>query len=432
MLSSNNENELDKLIRDAEGKYHPTGTPDWEAMQTLLDKHMPVRKTPRRRAAFLLILLLSFLLGSTFYFLKNDDSKSIPLKVPPAITESAQQKLAPAASKPENKPANQTQQTQTPTVQHHSTIQQQPASTHNKKHKLSQYRSKVNSKIKMGIVPADEIDTPQPINQTNITSNDKNNHLLPGSPTAALLPKERDSTDVNKPVEISVLPAKEPSQNKTISEANNAGSNKKKPAAIKRKQSPEITLLYAPELTTIKFSNIDNPGSNYGLLIGYPLSKKFTIQTGVMRSRKNYIADGKDFPDTYSTGNHKLKNAEGYCKMYEIPLNIKSQITNGKKTNFFYTVGVSSYIMTSEFYTYHYTTNYGAYSKDVHYNSQQNYWLSVGTIGLGVEKQISNTVNIAAMPYLKIPFKGMGAGNLKLLSAGINFLLSYSQPSKKY
>lgn len=139
----------------------------------------------------------------------------------------------------------------------------------------------------------------------------------------------------------------------------------------------------------------------------------------------------KIFPIVIQQAAHKLKKADGYCMMYEIPLNIKAQITNGRKINFFYTAGVSSYFMTSENYTYHYTTNYGGYDKNVQYNSQQNYWLSVAAIGLGVEKQISNTLHIAAMPYFKIPLKGMGAGNLQMLSSGINFSLSYRQPSKK-
>ena len=129
--------------------------------------------------------------------------------------------------------------------------------------------------------------------------------------------------------------------------------------------------------------------------------------------------------------NYKLNKVDGYCMMYEIPLNVKSTISTGKKINLFYTAGISSYFMKSEFYTYYYATNYRSYTKSAEYNSQKNYWLSVATLGLGIEKEITPTLNIAAMPFLKIPFKGMGVGNLKLMGTGINFTLSWKPPIGK-
>ena len=47
--------EMDKMINDAAGQYEPTGaTPDWEAMQLLLDQQLPVKKDRRRRPFFCL------------------------------------------------------------------------------------------------------------------------------------------------------------------------------------------------------------------------------------------------------------------------------------------------------------------------------------------------------------------------------------------
>ena len=65
------------------------------------------------------------------------------------------------------------------------------------------------------------------------------------------------------------------------------------------------------------------------------------------------------------------------------------------------------------------------YDKSVEYNEQRNYWLAIATLGAGIERDLSNNFNIGINPFMKIPFTGMGKGELKLQGLGINFLLTY-------
>ena len=81
--------------------------------------------------------------------------------------------------------------------------------------------------------------------------------------------------------------------------------------------------------------------------------------------------------------------------------------------------------MTRESYVYKYTSSYNSYNRDVNTNSQKNYWLSLATVAVGFETDISKSVKAGATPYIKLPFKGMGTGELKLISTGINFSLTY-------
>ena len=104
-------------------------------------------------------------------------------------------------------------------------------------------------------------------------------------------------------------PSTEPliAENKLPPASNDAANKKQKQAGETVKHPLEFSLIYAPELTTIGFSHFDKPGSNFGLLIGYPLSKHFTVQTGLIKSKKNYIANGEDFVLDYTLpGNHTL------------------------------------------------------------------------------------------------------------------------------
>src|SRR6185295_5443656 len=65
---------FDKKIKDSLSQRPPgNDIPDWDKMETLLDKHMPVEKKDRRRIFF---ILFSFLLlgGGAFLVWQNSNS----------------------------------------------------------------------------------------------------------------------------------------------------------------------------------------------------------------------------------------------------------------------------------------------------------------------------------------------------------------------
>ncbi len=418
--------DIDKLIKDAGDNYQaPGATPDWAQMEALLDKHLPVKKDPKRKLLILFLLLL-FLAGTTYIYFNGNSEDSITAKekkpsgssVYPVPNRPANRETETAlTNEPENQPA--------PLLQHDqpNQNQQQPLS---KKTTAMRKTVKGNSRISTfqpGVTENSLTDKPSTNESvsTNTLAENSNNVTLTESTT-----QNEIAVTENKPATKTTSAESAIDTNKTIIVNEQATGNNKNNPDKKRKHTPEIILLYAPELTTIRFTYIDKAGSNYGLLVGYPITKNISLQTGIIKSRKNYIANGSDFELEYPLpSNYKLTKVNGYCMMYEVPLNIKSGLGSFKKFNLFYTAGISSYFMTSEYYTYHYASSNGIYSRSRAYREQKNYWLSLASAGIGIEKAISPDFNIAAMPFLKIPFKGMGEGNLKLLSTGINFSLSY-------
>src|SRR5688572_2339404 len=89
---------FDKKIKDSLSQ-RPAGydSPDWDKMETLLDKHMPLEKKDRRRIFF---IVFSFLLlgGGAFLVWRNSSSKKEVAQIKSPIQNTA--------TKENNKPGN--------------------------------------------------------------------------------------------------------------------------------------------------------------------------------------------------------------------------------------------------------------------------------------------------------------------------------------
>ena len=72
--------------------------------------------------------------------------------------------------------------------------------------------------------------------------------------------------------------------------------------------------------------------------------------------QKNYSAEGKDFhpPKHYWTNYVTLNSLDGNCVMWDIPLNVRYNITTKPSNTWFVSTGLSSYIMRKQAYTYDY------------------------------------------------------------------------------
>ncbi len=191
-----------------------------------------------------------------------------------------------------------------------------------------------------------------------------------------------------------------------------------------------VGLSVAPDVSFIHFQKTSVLGLGAGVLLGYHINNKLSVETGLMLDKKNYYTAGKYFDKSkLPYGNNiNLKDVEGYCKMAEIPINIRYTF-NTKATHSFYGIaGLSSYIMGNQFYEYGYTwmTNY--YSKIYRSEKVAVYPFSVVNLGIGYEKKIGHNTNIRIEPYMKVPLAGLGAGSLKIASTGLYVTLTKKIP----
>ena len=217
-----------------------------------------------------------------------------------------------------------------------------------------------------------------------------------------------------------------------IAQALDSNKNQNKSADIKAngfKKGLHIGVVVAPDMSNVRFTHTDKVGYNIGLQFGYRMSERWSVNTGLIYTRKNYTSQGKDFnpPKGSWLDNVTLDMVSGYCDMFDIPLNVRYDLNNGRRQRFFVSSGLSTYLMKKEEYHYHYQYPNG--NPGYRYrssSSDENHFMSVLNISAGFERKISNRFSVQAEPYLKIPLAGLGYGNLRLNSYGMYFHLKFN------
>jgi hypothetical protein len=177
------------------------------------------------------------------------------------------------------------------------------------------------------------------------------------------------------------------------------------------------------DATTIKFQKVSNAGYSFGILLGYKLNDKWSIESGLFHDKKYYYSEGQylNTAKMYILPGTKINSLDGNCSMWEMPLQARYNFKYSKKKEWFSTLGLSSYFMKKENYdyTYSYISTGQTYDKYRSYNNASKHFFSVITLSAGFTNPINNTIDLRVEPYLKIPVKGVGVGSISLQSAGI-------------
>lgn len=199
---------------------------------------------------------------------------------------------------------------------------------------------------------------------------------------------------------------------------------KREPASLKK--GLYYGLIFSPDLTTVKFQRTSNVGYNVGLLAGYRFGKKLAVETGVLYERKFYYSTGEYFNTTKTPwpADMDLINVDGWCNMYEIPVNVRFTFATGEKSSWYANAGMSSYIMKKQKYDYSYKY-YGQYGeRNWTYRKTTADWFSIIHLGVGYERPVGVLGTLRVEPYVKIPSRGIGIGDLPVTSVGMNIGLT--------
>jgi hypothetical protein len=178
-------------------------------------------------------------------------------------------------------------------------------------------------------------------------------------------------------------------------------------------------LIAGGDLSFVKYQKMQPLGYNIGLLAGYKF-KKLSIESGLLFVKKNYYSDGEYFDKSKIPyfNNAKILTVDGYCRMFEIPLNIKYDFITKKRHAFFATAGLSSYLMNKEFYNYDYIRDGEWHNSSRTYMHSTQDWFSVLNLSAGYELRTGSKTSIRIEPYYKAPLGGVGTGSLPISSAG--------------
>jgi Outer membrane protein beta-barrel domain len=228
---------------------------------------------------------------------------------------------------------------------------------------------------------------------------------------------QREPVDRNYQLKVNVVA---PTAKKDSTATKQKTSNKTKASYL------YLGLIGAPDLSTVKMQSVKEVGNTFGVLVGYGFSPHWAIETGAYLDRKKYYTEGEYFNTKEVTlpVNATLSNVNGTCYMWEIPLNLRYTFNPEAKTRWFATAGLTTYLMTSEKYTYGYEsygggTSWPATSK-WNIKTPSQYPFSIVSLSAGFEQKLGKIGNLRIEPYLRIPLTGMGAGKLPIMSTGIN------------
>jgi hypothetical protein len=122
-----------------------------------------------------------------------------------------------------------------------------------------------------------------------------------------------------------------------------------------------------------------------------------------------------------------LKDISANCKVYEIPLSLAYNFGGSKRHRTFTALGLSSFIMKKEDYTYEY--RYPGAPPIYYTHAEKNkykHYFSVLALSGGYQHRINKTFSVTVEPYLKLPLAGVGYGKIKLSSGGVLFSLNVS------
>jgi len=248
----------------------------------------------------------------------------------------------------------------------------------------------------------------------------------------ATVPASKDPVNTPQKAESDSAIAKNATPEKNIDSAKPAATKAK--TASKSEKAILLGLTAGFDFSTVKFTYGSNAGYNIGLMGGYQFNKHWAVLTGIVYTKKNYKLNGKDYnpPKHDWTYYVDLQKVDGFCRMWELPVTARYIFNPGAKNAFFATAGLSSYFMKKQQYDYYYKNSMGVpMTAPWHSDSTYTHVFSILDISAGVQKPIGKHMDLLIEPYAKIPLGGVGHGNIRLSSFGVNLTVQYKKPLKR-
>lgn len=187
------------------------------------------------------------------------------------------------------------------------------------------------------------------------------------------------------------------------------------------KRGLNLRLAVSPDFSLITTDKIARLGTNWAALLEYRFNNRLSLHTGVIRSMKYYNAYPESYAWPYSWPDPPvLIDINATCKMLDIPLNLRYDITQKPNSRLFVSAGATSYVMLNEKYTYNYENQWDPKIKWRNWEGKTgSYYLSVLNFSFGYEHQVFRRLSLQAEPFLKVPIGKVGFGKVNLSTIGI-------------
>jgi hypothetical protein len=456
------ENDMDDLFQKA-GELYPLKTigSDWDAVAGKLQNEMPdeVRditgptslRTRNKRKWLLLLLLIPLGLGISYYSGQKNPGHQNTLSAKPLSNTSDQNKInsvTPDSHSATSRTADDNKTTATSGSERDSKSDNNKTAASDNIQSRSDKTNRSGNAVMNG-TPSSNNRKPAyaaaggkqlkpnntPYSQKQVSSADEKTKSDLNSNNSG---RESSSSDFESAPKaaVAVIPSAVSTQNESAAVKNNTDktesskkasqdssqTSKKTNTASKQSKGFYVGLFGGPDLSAVKFQGVHQVGSGFGISLGYRLNK-LAFETGLIWDQKYYYSSGEYFKTSPSYYYPPNTTFSGHCDMFEIPLLLRYDFTPDKKHGFFAKAGFSSYLMTHQYYSKKVDgVDMGSWP----WTEPANYLFSIVQLSGGYEFSINAKTKIQIEPYIKIPLRGLGEGNMPISSAGVYFGITHS------
>lgn len=409
------DNELDRLFKEAAEElkvpYDPSA---WKGMEERLNRELPRKRGIYSVRKFMLLaLLLAGTTGTiTWWYATNADQKTDQTNVNGRILS---QDIADESSQFIRERDVVSDTTDSSIILSETTTQQVPMAIEeaiSKNKGTSQLNAPNKNNIQGSILNAEKsipVSTTEDQKKGATLIQKEDNVILNQPHKIDSVATEVMAAKAVAPMDSTTVPLKEEKQNENV-----------------HRNTWSLKVSVSPDFSSINFFTPDKSGFNYGAQVAYGFQPRWTATLGVLNSKKIYTSEEVD--DSYTTGSgydYPINKLEGDCRVLDIPLNVYYSFVMRKTFSLQAGLGVSSYIMKEEEYTYYVDKPYGDTTYDATIEGENNEWFKILNISILVEKKINNRFSFELEPFVKAPMAGIGEGKVALVTMGAFFNVRY-------
>lgn len=179
------------------------------------------------------------------------------------------------------------------------------------------------------------------------------------------------------------------------------------------------------EYNEVKNQTMTKAGLNGGIVLGLQIYPKIAIESGVQLSQKKYYSAGKFFKPKAGSmpANMFVNSVQSTSTIIEMPVSVKYNFS--KKENTIYgKAGISTYIITKESNKYQAVVSGQQQEINSTYENNESYFASDLRISAGYQKRLAQKLNVRVEPFIQIPLRGIGVGNMPVTTMGMQLILT--------
>ena len=195
---------------------------------------------------------------------------------------------------------------------------------------------------------------------------------------------------------------------------------------FKKRVPMSLALSAGPEFNSAGALIGGKGGFSAGLTFSMGIAKNFKLQTGLKYSAKDYATDSYAYRIRNPKIQEMISGIDASCAVLEIPVIASYTVMEDRKRSVDLNLGLSSYLMLKEDYTFKYTPASGMSNRLIEKTNANQHLLSVVDLSATYFIKLkTEKFKIGVEPFVKIPLTGVGEGRVNLKSSGISLKIRY-------